>query len=320
MRTWNWHFSLCLTGTILLAAGVIFLPRHISRSLDQKELNWVETSERNDLSFLEPSSNSILENDRAFRFLTRNGENLTLISSIQEPGRMNSELLERVYEQVMIASELGVFPWIEIGNYEWGMYMEKNSGTESPTNSYQYWTDQAQFAKYYSMTYESEESPNKTEMISFWYLRFSDNETFDYYFIVNALSYQIYYAEIYNSYTDLYAETSESMDSGQSTNASVFDANIVVDASAQDMFLYDDPFAVGCMQYYEADGYSWVGPETLYNKLMLVILYYAEQPVYISQSVVQNCAVLSDDYGTYTYRGIGVGFQELANKVRFLAE
>ena len=82
MQTWNRLFWICLTGTILLTAGVIFLPRYLSRSLDLRELNWVEVGERDDFSFLEPSSGSVLENVQVFRNLTYNGENLTLISSI----------------------------------------------------------------------------------------------------------------------------------------------------------------------------------------------------------------------------------------------
>ena len=52
MQTWNRLFWICLTGTILLTAGVIFLPRYLSRSLDLRELNWVEVGERDDFSFL----------------------------------------------------------------------------------------------------------------------------------------------------------------------------------------------------------------------------------------------------------------------------
>lgn len=319
MRTWNWHFWLCLTGTILLTAGVVFLPRHISRSLDRKDLNWVELNERDDFSFLEPGTNSVLGNERAFRHLTRDGENLTLISSIQDPGRMNSELLEQVYDQVMIASELGLLPWVGARGYKFGASLAEDVD-EIVVEPYEYWADQAQFARYYSLTYESEENPNKTEMISFWYLRFSDNETFDYYFVVNAISYQIYYAEIYNAYTDYYADLAERADRYDIVEANLAGEKIVLDKSKQGTSPYEALFAVGCMDYYQAEGYTWVGSENLYDKLGLVILYYGGQSVYISQSVTQNDTSLSYDSGLSAYQGIGTGFQELANKVRFLTE
>lgn len=320
MRTWNWHFWLCLTGTILLTAGVILLPRHISRSLDRKDLNWVELNERDDFSFLEPGTNSVLGNERAFRHLTRDGENLTLISSIQEPGRMNSELLEQVYDQVMIASEQGLLPWIGARGYAFGMNMATEGTEEFEVEPYEYWADQAQFARYYSLTYESEENPNKTEMISFWYLRFSDNETFDYYFVVNAISYQIYYAEIYNVYTDFYAKLTENTGTYVIAEAAASNEENVFDKTEQNISPYESLFAVGCMDYYQAEGYTWVGAENLYDKLGLVILYYEGQSVYVSQSVTQNSTPLPYASGLSTYRGIGTGFQELANKVRFLTE
>ena len=46
-------FLFCLTGTLFLTAGVVFLPRYFSRSLDMRNLNQVEASEREDFSFLE---------------------------------------------------------------------------------------------------------------------------------------------------------------------------------------------------------------------------------------------------------------------------
>lgn len=317
MRTWNWHFWLCLAGTILLAAGVVFLPRHISRNLDKKDLNWVELSERTDFSFLEPGNNSILENERAFRHLTRDGENLVLISSIHEPGRINSELLEQVYDQVMTAAEIGMLPWLGPVGYNLQASLSDSQIKEVLSEPYVYWADQVQFARYYNLSYESENSPNKTEMVNFWYLRFSDNKTFDYYFIVNAISYQIYYAEIYNTYTDFYAKLTD-----RDVVSVEIAEKIAYDQMSPDYYLsiYDGFFASGCMEYYGADAYNWVGSETLYEKLGLVILYYDEQPVYISQSVVQNCALLSEGPDSHAYRGIGTGFQELAGKVRFLTE
>lgn len=322
MRTWNWRFWLCLAGTILLTAGVVFLPRHISRSLDQKDLNWVELSERDDFSFLELGGSSVLKNERAFRHLTRDAENLTLISSIQEPGRMNNELLEQVYDQVMYASELGLLPWVGSRGYKAGVNLASEAGTEFESEEYEYWADRAQFARYYSLTYESEENSNKTEMISFWYLRFSDNETFDYYFIVNAVSYQIYYAEIYNSFTNFYAELAEHADSElySVVEAEIWGEKIIFSQDGDSISPYEDLFASGCMFYYEADDCRLVSSRSLYDKLGLSILYYDGQSVYISQAIARDCGITSETSDFSGYRGVATGFQELAGKVRFLNE
>lgn len=301
MQTWNRLFWICLTGTILLTAGVIFLPRYLSRSLDLRELNWVEVGERDDFSFLEPSSGSVLENVQVFRNLTYNGENLTLISSIEEPVRMNNELLEQVYNQVMSASEMGMLPWVGFKKYEYSDRLE-----ESDLALYQYWPEYAKFARYYSLTYESEENPHKTEMLNFWYLRFSDTKTFDYYFIVHAVSYQIYYAELYNADTDIYAiqAKEDKVYKMKDLYNMQYDSTITAD---------EDLFAIGCMQYYDAEGYDYIGSQNLYDKLGLVILYYEGRSVYIEQSVVENSLFPA-------YQGVSVGFQELANRVRYLVE
>lgn len=301
MQTWNRLFWICLTGTILLTAGVIFLPRYLSRSLDLRELNWVEVGERDDFSFLEPSSGSVLENVQVFRNLTYNGENLTLISSIEEPVRMNNELLEQVYNQVMSASEMGMLPWVGFKKYEYSDRLE-----ESDLALYQYWPEYAKFARYYSLTYESEENPHKTEMLNFWYLRFSDTKTFDYYFIVHAVSYQIYYAELYNADTDIYAiqAKEDKVYKMKDLYNMQYDSAITAD---------EDLFAIGCMQYYDAEGYDYIGSQNLYDKLGLVILYYEGRSVYIEQSVVENSLFSA-------YQGVSVGFQELANRVRYLVE
>jgi len=306
MQTWNRLFWLCLTGTILLTAGVIFLPRYLSRSLDLRELNWVEVSERDDFSFLEPSSGSVLENVQVFRNLTYNGENLTLISSIEEPVRMNNELLEQVYNQVMLASELEMLPWVSFRRYEYSDKLE-----ESDPAPYQYWPEYAKFARYYSLTYESEENPHKTEMLNFWYLRFSDTKTFDYYFIVSAVSYQIYYAELYNADTDLYARLAK----GDKVYEIMESNSVKYDSAVTNSMVTsgEDLFAVGCMEYYDAEGYDYIGSQNLYDKLGLVILYYEGRSVYIEQSVAENSLFPA-------YQGISVGFQELANRVRYLTE
>ena len=73
MKGQNRVFWLCLTGTILLALGIIFLPRYFSRSLDMSSIGQVEVTGRDGFSFLEAGSNDIPGVARAFRDLEKNG-------------------------------------------------------------------------------------------------------------------------------------------------------------------------------------------------------------------------------------------------------
>lgn len=317
MRTWNKFFWLCLTGTVLLTVGVVFLPRYFSRSLDKRNLNLVEVAGRDEFSFLEPSNNGVLANERAFRNLTYSGDNLTLITSIEEPIRMNSELLDEVYNQAMSAAEYGMLPWIG------GKYYKYESPSIKNVYRYNYWAEEAKFAKYYSLTYSSEDNPNNTEMLNFWYLRFSDDVNFDYYFIVNAVSYQIYYARIYNMYTDelidnmdmIYKEVSSIAEAyTEDTYAASQTIENTYKVSWADINgnpYFDDTFSIGCMQYYESDSYGFVEDRHLYDKLGLTLLYYGSSIIYIEQSSAERSSELG-------YKGIEVGFQEVINKIDLL--
>ena len=188
MKGQNRVFWLCLTGTILLALGIIFLPRYFSRSLDMSSIGQVEVTGRDGFSFLEAGSNDIPGVARAFRYLEKNGENPILISSLEEPSQIDRELTEKVYYEANSTAKLGMVPWL-------GIELEDQSANDWKTGLYKDWSECVKFARYYSLTYESLENSNKKEMMNLWYLRFSDDESFDYYFVVNAVTCAIYYGE-----------------------------------------------------------------------------------------------------------------------------
>lgn len=312
MRTWNKFFLLCLTGTILLTIGVIFLPRYFSRSLDKRNLNWVEVAGRDDFSFLEPSNNGVLANERAFRNLTYTGDNLTLITSIDEPIRMNSDLLDQVYIQAMTAAECGMLPWIGTPYYKTTTYMD----TYTYGYAYDDWVSHAKFAKYYSLTYSSEDNPNNTEMLNFWYLRFSDDMDYDYYFIVNAVSYQIYYARMYNKYTDDLISMLD-INNQELSNAAageyVEEAYGGIWSNLNGGPYFAEEFSMGCAQYYESDSYGFIENKNLRDKLELTLLYYGSSTIYIEQAAAEKASELG-------YGGVEVGFQEITSKIALLEE
>lgn len=294
MKIRNHRFWICLIGTLILTAGVIFLPRHISRSLDLRTLNQVEVSRREDFSFLEQGSNQIYDVIHAFSYLGQEG-NPVLITSVEEPIQINSELLEKIYIQAMIASELGILPWLGPPVYTNASFTNEYIETEY---GWADWTSYPKSAQYYSLTFASDENPNKTELLNFWYLRFTDETSFDYSFIVNAVNYQIYYAEIHNAATQRVVKNAETVEIyGLSSHE-------------MDVIFGDEAFAAGCMEYYQALGYDCVTQENLYQKLSLAILYYEEKtPVYIER------AIIAGD-GSSQYDGICIGFQDMIRWVR----
>ena len=97
-------FTICLTGTVLLAAAVIFLPRYISRSLDLRNLNRISLTDRDQVSYMEPSSYDLPGNDEGFRSLINGKGELTLITSFdRQTTRLNEEMLQEIYDQVFNA-------------------------------------------------------------------------------------------------------------------------------------------------------------------------------------------------------------------------
>ncbi len=286
-------FLFCLTGTLFLTAGVVFLPRYFSRSLDMRNLNQVEASEREDFSFLEQGSNDLYDVARAFEHLKWGEEDPILLTTISEPIQINSELLQQIYIQVMTAFEYGMLPWV--GPFTDSEVIESDGEGNALSKVWINWIDYVKSAQYYTITFESEEDPKKKELLNFWYVRFSDGERFDYSFIVNAVNYQIYYAELHN-----------------------IAAQMIVDESAaygweEDLVADTVPyvaFADGCALYYEALGCEYVGPKNLYQKLGLFILYFENDvPVYIEMSEVKSDA-------SWKYDGICIGFQDLVHWVR----
>lgn len=306
MRARNRIFLLSLLGTVFLAAGIIFLPRYFSRRLDEASMNQVQLLTSEHFSFLEPGNGSISETAAIFQ--KTGTDNISLISSTTEPGKINTEMTEAVYEQAMIASELGLLPWIgSLGYqfaYEYGL-------DELPLD---YWGDQIRYARYYSLIYSSEEDSGIKRLLNFWALRYSDGKSFDYYFLVDAQSYQIYYMEIYNEYTEtiyryyaaLYGKTLQLDQNEEYAFAkdvgSIYDWNNFT-------FWTVDLFGNGCEVYYNADDLKSVNQNGDDGGLALVSLtYYNDATVYIEESLIS-------DPGINEYHGISVGFNKLKDKI-----
>lgn len=305
MRKINPVFLLALTATICLACGIILLPRYISRSIDEHSMNEVSLANREDFSFLEPTSDSVVDIVHALENIKRDGSNLKLITSFDQSARINDELLKNVLDQALLASDLGMIPWIGIGehNYYTSMGLE--------LEPLDYWVDEIRYAKYYSLTCDSREYPNTQEILNFWFLRFSDEKTFDYYFLVDAATYHIFYTEIYNQYTEqsvmfnhlLYGYTFTKDTKEVNTSATT-------DYFAETYFSVKEWFPEGCTYYYEAYDYRSVRASNLTNKLALVVLNLENESLYMEQ--------LAMPASKLDYRGISIGFQGVSEKIQNL--
>ena len=244
----NKIFCLCLTGVLCLAAGTILGPRYFSRILDLRDLNAVSIIKRDQFSFLEQSSDQLVDQIDLLNSIG-NGGNLLLLSNYSDQKNwQNSTLIAQVTDQVALATGDGYIPWLEPGIYENYLMEIMKKQTSKEALAFYDWMNELKFAKYYSLTCESDPDSHMMQMMNLWYLRFSDEQTFDYYFLVNASTCQIYYAEIYNLLTDREADDSwTESPQNAATVAEVFYGEE-----------YAEQFAAGAFYYYQASDFQTV--------------------------------------------------------------
>ena len=302
----NKIFCLCLTGVLCLAAGTILGPRYFSRILDLRDLNAVSIIKRDQFSFLEQSSDQLVDQVKLLNSIGNSG-NLMLLSNYSDQETwQNSTLIAQITDQVALAAGDGYIPWLEPGIYEnYLMEIMKKQASKEALAFYD-WMNELKFAKYYSLTCESDPDSHMMQMMNLWYLRFSDEQTFDYYFLVNASTCQIYYAEIYNLLTDREADDSWT-ESPQNT------------ATVAEVFYgeeYAEQFAAGAFYYYQASDFQTVYGDEGRNYDCLSVLRLEEgESAYIEmQKHEQNTQLKHPIYGySVGIRGLGDKIQKNMN-------
>lgn len=310
MREINLRFFLSFLGTSLLAVGVIFLPRHFSQRLDQSNFDQVHLRETDQFSFLETADGDLLDIVSALQKIS--SDTVTLVSSVADPGKTNSELIDEVFFQVLDAKEM--YPWIYTDVfYETNSdYTAKNMGGDDESFMAAFGSDYVKYARYYSLIYPSDEDSNVKCLMNFWLLRYSDEKNFDYYLMVDAKTYQIYYAEIYNEFTELlYQSNKESL-----IEVSDIKLNSKVEKIEQNYsseLFYDTGVmsSVGCQKYYQADDAKFVYQGYGNRKISMTVLTFGQTSVYIEESMMSNISRIG-------YHGISVGFNNLSEKVHRL--
>ena len=298
----NKIFCLCLTGVICLAVGAVMGPRYFSRILDLRDLNTVSIINRDQFSFLEQSSDQLVDQVKLLNSIGNSG-NLMLLSNYSDQETwQNNTLIAQITDQVALAAGNGYIPWLEPGIYENYLMeiMKKQASKEAP--AFYDWMNELKFAKYYSLTCESDPDSHMMQMMNLWYLRFSDEQTFDYYFLVNASTCQIYYAEIYNLLTDSEADDSwTESPQNAATVAEVFYGEE-----------YAEQFASGAFYYYQASDFQTVYGDEGRNYDCLSVLRLEEgESAYIEMQKHEQNTQLK-----YPIYGYSVGIRGLADKIQ----
>ncbi len=218
-----------LTITILMLATFL-MPQGYSALMDSKDLNQVHVVEREDFSFKSPVDLAVRERIQQMmeNIIKQEALKRTLYLSGQEV--TDRELLAGIREAMRIAAQYNMLP--DISSYD----IEGN----------------IVYAEYYNLSDSTAENAESTE-IAFWNIRFSDYETFDFTFRVDASEYIIYQAELYCA------------------EAADYVTQLMSDDKEVTAFL-NGQFIEGCEFYLESEGYD-VMTEITYGDMALMLGY-----------------------------------------------
>ena len=196
--------------TILILATFL-LPQVYSALIDNKDLNQVHAVTRESFSFERLVDMTVFDRTQQMMEVLNAKSSVSRTLSLSGSEVTDSELLRGVREAVGIAVGYKLMP--DITAYD----IENN----------------IVYAEYYNLS----DSTTESAETGFWCLRFSDHQTFDFTFRVDASEYIIYQAELYC------AEVTEYL------------AQITSDDKEVVAFL-NDQFMEGSGSYFEAEGYS----------------------------------------------------------------
>lgn len=93
IRKINRRFFICLCGVIGLAVGTIIGPRYFSRMLDQTNLNTVSVVNRDSFSFLEQSSDQLVDQVKLLNSIGNTG-NLMLLSNYSDQETWQNQYID----------------------------------------------------------------------------------------------------------------------------------------------------------------------------------------------------------------------------------
>lgn len=195
----------------ILVLATFLMPQGYSAFIDDKDLNQVHVIERERFSFASPVELSVYERVQQMMEALIGKENLKCTLKLNGNDVTDKDLLYGIRKSIMIAYRYSLIP--DISRYD----LENN----------------IVYAEYYNLSDAAAES----EETAFWNIRFSDYQTFDFTFRVDASEYIIYQAELYCAEAFDYA------------------TQIMSDDKEVSAFL-NGQFMEGAVTYFEVEGYD----------------------------------------------------------------
>lgn len=213
--------------TILILATFL-LPQGYSAVIDKKDINQVHAIDRESFIFKSPVNMTVGDRIQQMMEALESKENIkrTLYLTGQEVAN-GGELLKGIREAMQIAVQYQLMP--DISKYD----LENN----------------IIYAEYFNL---NDETTQNTEM-AFWNIRFSDYETFDFTFRVDASEYIFYQVELYCPEVTEYV-----------TQLMSYDKEVIQYLNQQ--------FMEGCEDWFEAEGYSPMTDDS-YGEMVLLLGY-----------------------------------------------
>lgn len=204
-------YTIAVLMIMILILATFLMPQMFSAVVDEKDLNQVHAVERESFSFETLVDMTVGERVQQVMVVINNKNSVRRTLALNDGEVLDRNLYDGLKEAIGIAVLHKLMP--DISAYD----IESN----------------IVYAEYYNLS----DGATENAETGFWTLRFSDYETFDFTFRVDATEYIIYQAELYC------AEVTE------------YIAQITSDDKEVVEFL-NNQFMDGCGAYYEAEGYG----------------------------------------------------------------
>lgn len=234
-------YAIGILMIMILILATFLMPQAYSAFVDGKDLNQVHVVERENFSFKNPVEITVDERVQRMMEALNGREDVRRTLYLNGSEVKDGELLESIREALDIAIKYELIP--DISAYE----IEKH----------------IIFAEYYNLSDGTQEGQEN----AFWNIRFSDYETFDFTFRVDASEYIIYQAEVYC------AEAAE------------YTSQLMADDKEVTAFL-NGSFMESSESYFEAEGYGAL--TDAYYGDMVFLLGYERGEYGIYHSPCQN--------------------------------
>lgn len=220
---------------MILVLATFLMPQGYSAFVDSKDLNQVHVAERESFSFTNPVEMTVYERVQRMMETLKGKGSVSRTLNLTGTEVTDEEFLEGIQEAIGIAIQYKLIP--DISGYDIENYIV--------------------YAEYYNLGDGTTEGAET----AFWNIRFSDYQTFDFTFRVDANGYIIYQAELYC------AEATEYI-----TQLMSDDKEVVA-------FL-NNQFMEGCEAYFEAEGYEALTDINLGDMILMMGYERGEYAMY----------------------------------------